>query len=253
MQRGDQHRKRPHAQVALVVVFGLVTVAVGIRYGAAIEQFFSDPTRIRSSFQHLGAWGPVVSVLLSAAQVLVAPIPGQAVGLANGYLYGPYLGLALSMIGMGIGSALAMGLSRWLGRPIVEHFVDAATLDRLDRLTAHRGASFFFLIFLVPFLPDDAACFVVGLSSLPIGRMLVLALLGRAPGTFVACFLGAHAESLPMPAVVAIFAVVLLLGIGFAHYSSAIEAKAMETIARVDAKLEGEAPGDDARPDDAER
>lgn len=252
MQRGEQGGKRPYAQVAVVVAFVAVTVAIGVRYGAAIEHFFSDPTRIRTSFERLGAWGPVVSVLLSAAQVLVAPLPGQAVGLANGYLYGPYVGLALSMVGMAIGSAMAMGLARWLGRPIVEHFIDASTLDRLDRFTAHRGASFFFLIFLVPFLPDDAACFMVGLSSLPIGRMLVLALLGRAPGTFVACFVGAHAESLPMPAMVAIFAVVLLLGIGFARYSSALEAKALETIERVDAKLEPQPPDEDAGRNESE-
>ncbi len=223
--------------VALLVV---VALAVGLRYGDTIQAYFGDPARLRASLTRIGPWGPVVSVLLSAAQVLIAPIPGQAVGLANGYLYGPYLGLALSMVGLFLGSAVAMGLSRWLGRPLVEHFVDASTLERLDRLTARRGALFFFLVYLVPFLPDDAACFAVGLSSLPIGRMLALAMLGRMPGTFFACFVGAHAGELPNAVIAAIFGAVLLLGLLVARYSNRLERQAFETLERVEHRLEPE-------------
>lgn len=236
----ESKRTFPLAKVGILVVLLAATVAVGVRYGDAVVAFFSEPERLRASFASLGAWGPLVSILLSAAQVLIAPIPGQAVGLANGYLYGPYLGLALSVAGMTLGGGIAMLLARWLGRPLVEHFVDRETLDRLDRLTAHRGSLFFFLVFLVPFLPDDAACFAIGLSSLPIPRMLVLAVVGRAPGTFMACFLGAHAEDLPAWAVIASFAGAGLLGLLFARYSNRLESRAFETLERAERRLDGD-------------
>src|SRR5690606_25757833 len=40
---------------------------------------------------------------LQVAQVVVAPIPGQLVGLVAGYLFGFWLGLALTMGGLALG------------------------------------------------------------------------------------------------------------------------------------------------------
>ena len=55
----------------------------------------------------------------------------------------------------------------------------------------------FFLIYLIPGLPDDIVCFVVGLSQLDLRQMIVLAKLGRLPGVSISCRVGAHATELP--------------------------------------------------------
>lgn len=159
--------------------------------------FFSDQEQIREWVAELGPWGPLVTIALNVAQVVLAPIPGQFVGLVNGYLYGVWLGVFYSMVGLLMGTLLAMALARWFGRPLVERLVDAAQLTRWDRIADRRGPLFFFLIFLFPFVPDDVACFLIGLSSLAIPRMLVLATLGRLPGVFVSCWVGACATELP--------------------------------------------------------
>lgn len=236
-------------RLLLVVALVAATAAVSLRYGADVASFFDDPGRLRARLLALGPLGPWVAIGLSAVQVLIAPIPGQAVGVANGYLYGPYVGLAISMTGLAIGSALAMGLARWLGRPLVEHFVSDATLERLDHVTSRRGSLVFFLVFLFPMLPDDAACFAIGLSSLPLGRMLALALLGRMPGTFVACFVGANAESLPTPVLAALFGGVLLIGVVAMRRAAQLEARAFEALERVEHRLDAERtePRDDVR------
>ncbi len=164
--------------------------------------FFGDQEQIREWVAGLGPWGPLVVIALNVAQVLLAPIPGQFVGLVNGYLYGVWLGAFYSMVGLLLGSTLAMALARWFGRPLVERLVnarltDAAQLARWDGIADHRGPLFFFLVFLLPLVPDDIACFMIGLSSLSIPRMLVLATLGRLPGVFVSCWVGAYATELP--------------------------------------------------------
>ena len=84
-----------------------------------------------------------MSIGLNVAQVLLAPIPGQFVGLLNGYLYGPWLGTFYSMIGLLLGTALAMGLGRWFGRPLVERLVNPAQLARWDQIAVRQGPPFF--------------------------------------------------------------------------------------------------------------
>ena len=159
--------------------------------------FFGNRERIREWVAGFGPWGPPVSIALNVAQVLLAPVPGQFVGLVNGYLYGVGMGTLYSMVGLALGTSLAMGLGRWLGRPLVERLVTPGKLARWDRIAGQQGPLFFFLVFLFPFVPDDIACFLIGLSPLAIPRMVILATLGRLPGVLVSCWIGAYATSLP--------------------------------------------------------
>jgi len=194
---------------------------------------FSDREQIQAWVVGFGPWGPLVSVGLNVAQVLLAPVPGQFVGLVNGYLYGVGLGTLYSMAGLMVGTALAMGLGRWLGRPLVERVVNPATLARWDRVTDQQGPLFFFLLFLFPFIPDDVACFLIGLSSLAIPRMVVLAMLGRLPGVFVSCWVGAHATALPWWAWVPLGGGAAALAWGFWRYQGQLEEAVVRVIQRV--------------------
>jgi uncharacterized membrane protein YdjX (TVP38/TMEM64 family) len=176
------------------------TIALGgalWRWRAPLWAFFGDQARLQTWVMRFGPWGPLVSIGLNVAQVLLAPIPGQFLGLMNGYLYGVWRGAAYSMVGLFIGTALAMGIGRRLGRPVVEQMVRPAHLARWDRIAHDQGPLFFFLVFLLPFVPDDLASFLIGLSPLSIPPMLVLATLGRLPGVFVSCWIGANAALLP--------------------------------------------------------
>jgi uncharacterized membrane protein YdjX (TVP38/TMEM64 family) len=139
----------------------------------------------------------MATIALNVGQVILAPVPGQFVGVINGYLYGLAAGTLYSMIGLLIGTAIAMVLARRFGRPLVEQLLREPQIARWDELTANQGPVFFFLVFLFPFVPDDVTSFLVGLSPLSIPRMLVLAMLGRLPGVFVSSWVGARAAALP--------------------------------------------------------
>jgi uncharacterized membrane protein YdjX (TVP38/TMEM64 family) len=69
-------------------------------------------------------------------------------------------------------------------------------MDRLDDLARRGGAPFFFLIWLLPFAPDDLACVAAGLTPMPFGQFLVLMTLGRLPGVFVSVLVGANAAKI---------------------------------------------------------
>ena len=192
-------KKGSHVWIRAVLLGLLITLAGGAMWywREPLWALLGNQERIRDWVASFGPWAPLVSTALNVAQVLLAPIPGQFVGLLNGYLYGLWLGTLYSMFGLILGTALAMALGRWFGRPLVQHLVNQETLVRWDRIADRQGPLFFFLVFLFPFVPDDVTCFLIGLSPLAIPRMVVLAALGRLPGVFVSCWLGAYATELP--------------------------------------------------------
>ena len=120
-----------------------------------------------------------------------------------------------------------------LGRPTRP---DHEQLAKLDRLVARRGALFFFLIFLLPFMPDDLTCFAIGLTDLPLGQMLVMIAIGRLPGLIVASWVGANAASLSITAWVVLIAGASALALVYLRWSGAIESALMSWIERVTRK-----------------
>jgi uncharacterized membrane protein YdjX (TVP38/TMEM64 family) len=141
--------------------------------------------RLIAWIHSLGAWGFAGFILLQVVQVVAAPIPGEATGVLGGYLYGPVVGVALSTIGLTIGSFLAFTLSRFFGRPLTEKFVDARTMDRFDYLLHHKGAFLVFLLFLIPGFPKDYLCYILGLGHLTTLEFLAIATTGRMLGTIL--------------------------------------------------------------------
>jgi uncharacterized membrane protein YdjX (TVP38/TMEM64 family) len=224
---GDTHHTRAWKRP---VVWGLILLGVALigTYGwkslfALFRLMLSDPDHLRIMVVSWGPWGMLALIGLQVAQTLLAPIPGHGLNIVGGYLYGLWLGTLINMTGTLIGSGIAIWLARRFGRPLVERWVPPKRLAQLDRLAKQRGPAFFFLIFLFPFLPDDAACFVAGLSPLPLGEMMLLVLLGRLPGVFIPNWLGSHATSLNPRQWLIIVLLMVPIGAAFWHWQDVIE------------------------------
>ena len=224
---------RPGVRLAVMIVVLIVAAAAILYWREPLWTAFGDRDTIQDWVGALGAWGPLVTVALNALQVVLAPVPGYVIGLANGYLFGVGLGTLYSLLGLLIGSAIAMSLGRCFGRPLVERLVSPDSLDRWDQVAVRRGPIFFFLIFLVPGLPDDIVSFVVGLSTLPIPRMIALGLLGRLPGVFVSSWIGANAASIPPWAWIPLVAGVAGIAWLFVRYGDRVEQLLLRAIRKL--------------------
>lgn len=144
-----------------------------------------------------GTTQSVAFITLQILQVLLAPIPGQLLGLLGGYLFGFWHGLGLTMLGLTIGSGIALGLARLFGEQIVRRLVPESIFARFDSLVREGGLWNFFLIFLLPALPDDAVCLLAGLTRLPLAKLLLVCVVGRLPGMAVLTFVGANVGTHP--------------------------------------------------------
>ncbi|MFW5965698.1 MAG: TVP38/TMEM64 family protein [Halodesulfurarchaeum sp.] len=183
---------------ALVVVFGLGFLAFD-----TLVSGLSRPRAIRETVAGYGPLAPLAFIALQVLQIVIAPVPGQVLALAGGYLFGTALGTLYSLLGATIGSAIAFGLSRRFGRPAVERLVHPETLSRFDGFLEDHGRLAVFLVFVLPGLPDDALCFVCGLTPIPLRWLVVLSALGRLPGYALMSFAGSRlATHRPVEAVV---------------------------------------------------
>ena len=149
-----------------------------------------DREKLQGFLSSLGPLSFIGFILLQALQVVAAPVPGEVTGLIGGFLYGPFLGLILSTLGLTFGSWLAFFLSKTFGRPFVDRFVSRKTLDKYDYLLHHKGAFLVFILFLIPGFPKDILCYILGLGHLSTKEFLAISTVGRFAGTVLLTFGG---------------------------------------------------------------
>jgi uncharacterized membrane protein YdjX (TVP38/TMEM64 family) len=132
---------------------------------------------------------------LQALQVIIAPIPGELTGIRGGYLFGQWVGLLYSTIGLTAGSVAAFAVGRWLGAHYVQKLVSPDIWRKMGFIVEAEGAILCFIIFLIPGLPKDMTCYLFGLSPMPFWIFAVVSTLGRIPGTWLLSAQGARTES----------------------------------------------------------
>lgn len=195
----EHHPDRPGGPVRPRRPRFLLTAAAGLIFiiGAASTAFIflADEDRVRAVVAEAGIWAPVVYILLQAAQIVFAPIPGQFVTLASGRLFGPVWGFIYSLVGTALGATAAFWLGRLFGRPVVELLVGAEELRRWERRWRPDRPVLWFVILLLPV--PDAVFYLAGLTAIRWPMFLLAALLGRAPGLFLAAAFGYVLGELP--------------------------------------------------------
>jgi uncharacterized membrane protein YdjX (TVP38/TMEM64 family) len=171
----------------LIVIIGGLALAL---YETGLIRLFCSKQRLLQFLQSLGPWGFAGLIVLQVLQVIVAPIPGEVTGLLGGFLYGPLWGTVLSTIGLTIGSYVAFALARFFGRPLVEKFVPESALKRFDYVLHQKGAFLAFLLFLIPGIPKDYLCYILGLGELSTLEFIAIGGVGRLFGTILLSFGG---------------------------------------------------------------
>jgi len=216
--------------VALLILAALIVPL--ILWRDQIRAVFMEPQRLTAAVRSAGPWAPLAFIGLYVAQSIAAPIPGQALNFAAGYLFGLIPGLLYSWLGLILGSTAALLLARYLGRPLVQRLIAPTALEKMDRLAENRGLVFFFLVFLIPGLPDDIACFVAGLTSLPLLALIAISAIGRLPSVVASVWLGTHAQQLPWQGWLILAGLTVALVLAAWRYGERIQDAVLKWLAR---------------------
>ncbi|MBW1888911.1 MAG: TVP38/TMEM64 family protein, partial [Deltaproteobacteria bacterium] len=191
-----------HAKSGYTVLIGLAAVcclALLIFYFRAAllhggEQLWALVTDREKTTRFVAAFGegaPVVFMLFQILQVIFAPIPGEATGFIGGYLFGAVSGFIYSSIALTIGSWINFSIGRFFGKRFIRKMIPARHLARFDSLVSQKGAILIFIFFIFPGFPKDYLCLFLGLSAMPLKVFVLMAAVGRMPGTFILSLQGA--------------------------------------------------------------
>jgi len=192
-------KKLSARRFAALIAFPLLIVAVVIPviiWHKQIWQVFASVKHLRAWISSWGPGAPYVFIGVQALQVIVFAIPGEVAQIAGGYLFGGWLGILLSFVGIAIGSTVAFFLSRLLGKPFVGALFPKDSLARFEKLLAAPSAKIvFFLLFLIPGIPKDILCYVAGISPLRYRFFIAASMLARLPGLVGSTMIGRAAAS----------------------------------------------------------
>ncbi|MDZ7798340.1 MAG: TVP38/TMEM64 family protein [Patescibacteria group bacterium] len=182
--------------VISIIALVVISLWILIYLNKDLWQLFTDQEALRHRIISFGNLAPAFIIIYYIFQILAAPLPGQTIDLVNGYIYGPFKGALISLIGLFLGSVIAVSLARIFGRPLLRHFLSDYKLKKYRSWINRRSLFFFFILFLIPGLPDDLLCFAAGLTRIPLWQLILVILLGRTPSIITSVIFGATGQSL---------------------------------------------------------
>ena len=123
--------------------------------------------------------------------------PTFTMELANGMVYGPWLGTLVTWIGAMLGAFASFGLTRWLGRPFVVKVLSDRQLCRLDEWAMRQGVATLLLSRLLPVISFNLINYAAGLTTVSWWTFAWTTGLGIVPMTVLMVTMGSRLHLFP--------------------------------------------------------
>jgi uncharacterized membrane protein YdjX (TVP38/TMEM64 family) len=155
-------------------------------------------------------WAWAVGIVLIWADV-VLPVPQTVVIVALGIIYGTMLGGLLGSIGLITGGLLGYALIRTSGRRVVQRFISASSLQKMEGLFNQRGAWAIVFTRSFPYSVPEIMVFLAGLARMPVGKVIAALTVGSIPIAFAFAAMGAGWAERPILALVVSYVLPIIL------------------------------------------
>jgi uncharacterized membrane protein YdjX (TVP38/TMEM64 family) len=140
--------------------------------------------------EELSFWGPLAFGLIYVAAV-VALIPGSALTLAAGALFGLLGGTIIASLASTTGAALAFLVSRYLARErISAKLQNNPKFNAIDKAIAKNGWKIVALLRLSPAVPFNLQNYLYGLTDIRFWPYVLTSWLAMMPPTFMYVYIG---------------------------------------------------------------
>lgn len=170
--------------ISLAIIAVCVVLIVRLLPVQAAVAWLTDWT------DRLGIWGPVVFGVAYVVAALLF-VPGAALTLAAGAIFGLLVGTVTVSIAATIGAALAFLIARYFARSAVERKARAyPKFAAIDRAIGEEGWKIVALLRLSPAVPYSVGNYLYGLTSVRFWPYVLASWAGMLPGTFMYVYLG---------------------------------------------------------------
>ncbi len=182
-------------KLKLLIFVAVIATVVFLVNKLGYIKYFTNPQELKMAIDGLGAWGPIVFCLLwiiSAAFFL----PGSALGIVGGLIFGPWMGTFWTVIGSTLGAVVAFLAGKYVARDMVKGMMDKnPKLNKIDEGVKAEGWRFVMLTRLVPIFPYNVQNYVYGLTSINIVSYALATFVFMLPGCLAFSFAGGAISS----------------------------------------------------------
>lgn len=176
-------------KAALIAVL-LIAIGIGFLF-LPIRQWF---LQLEGQVESLGVAGPVV-VAVAYVLMTVLLIPGSAITIGAGTIFGLGTGVLVVIFGANLGAFCSFLLARTFLREKVALWAQSnPKFGSLDRAIGREGFKMVLLSRLSPVFPFTLLNYLLGLTTVSTGSYVLANLLGMLPGTFMYVYIGTAAR-----------------------------------------------------------
>jgi len=172
-------KNRFHIILQCLPILGVGTLATLVLYGLHLG-IFKSPDALISFIGQFGQYGVLLFISIQIIQVIVPILPGGISTVVGMMMFGNVRGLLYSYIGLIIGEIIAYHLVRHYGHGLVKMILSEKNYAKFEKLiedNRRNTKTLLIMTFIIPFAPDDIACFVAGLSRMKFRDYLLIILL----------------------------------------------------------------------------
>jgi uncharacterized membrane protein YdjX (TVP38/TMEM64 family) len=165
----------------------VVTLVAGISWLAFHRELFATAA-LEQELERFGRWAPVLFIALYTLSTVLF-VPGSALTIAGGALFGPVWGTLWNVTGATLGATLAFITARY----VASDWVSRRTGERLAQLirgVEEEGWRFVAFVRLVPLFPFNLVNYAFGLTRISLGEYVLASFVCMAPGAIAYTYVG---------------------------------------------------------------
>ena len=184
--------------IIAISVIALITATLVV----VMDYFgFTDIVSLQSFISRFGALSWVVFIAIQVIVVVLlcfAPATSMTFAILgnilfnDGTIWGMTRTFIILIIGTTIASQVMFLLGRFGGEKLAIKLVGKDDIEKAQRLLDAKSKVFLPIMYLLTFFPDDALCFVAGMTTMNFWRHFVYVLIFRGVGTLTICVLGTN-------------------------------------------------------------
>jgi uncharacterized membrane protein YdjX (TVP38/TMEM64 family) len=160
----------------VLVLVALIIISRQLNLGQRIGE-------IKDWIKDMGILGPLVFILIYAVAT-VALIPGSAMTIFAGSIFGSLMGIIIVSAASTLGASLSFMVSKYFAREAVSKWLNESDKFRkLDALTEKHGEIIVAITRLVPLFPFTLLNYGFGLTKVPFKTYVMWSWLCMLPGT----------------------------------------------------------------------
>lgn len=161
--------------IQIITLIGAVISLILAIYAFKMN-LFNDPKQLQAKMNELGSFGIIVFLIIQILQPIVPFIPGGMSDVAGIMMYGPFWGMVYVCFGLIIGEYLAFLMVRTYGMRFLTIILNEKSITKIKQWLHQWNDKMLWLlaiIFIMPFGPDDLACYACGLSEVSSKKYLL--------------------------------------------------------------------------------